>query len=210
MFGRIGTDEQQKVFATFGKVYPTANPALDFVNNVSNTATSGAAMVRTACAEYKTLVDYGSDNDLTLDLKKVAAMITAKFPTRIFYLSQGGYDHHAAQAEAHLLLLIYLSDALKGFLDDMKRIGRADDVAVMIFTELGRRVQENASQGTDHGTARTPRRSSRGTSPHWACSPDRHLPLTCCKRQRRILTPRERFRQTRGNDRTELFSGYSI
>lgn len=152
-FGRIGTDEQQKVFATFGKVYPTTNPALDFVNTVSKTATSGAAMVRTACAEYKTLVDYGSDNDLTLDLKKVAAMIAAKLPTRIFYVTQGGYDHHAAQAGAHQLLLVYLSDALKGFLDDMKRIGRADDVSVMVFTEFGRRVQENASQGTDHGTA---------------------------------------------------------
>jgi uncharacterized protein (DUF1501 family) len=152
-FGRIGTDAQQKVFETFGKVYPTTNPSLDFVNTVSRTATAGAVLVRGACSEYRTLVDYGSDNDLTLDLKKVAAMIHARMPTRIYYVSQGGYDHHAAQAGAHQLLLIYLSDALKGFLDDMKRIGREDDVAVMVFTEFGRRVQENASAGTDHGTA---------------------------------------------------------
>src|SRR5207248_9269734 len=69
-FGRIGTDAQQQVFETFGKVYPTNNPSLGFVNTVSKTATSGAARVRTACAEYRTLVDYGSDNDVTLDLKK--------------------------------------------------------------------------------------------------------------------------------------------
>ena len=152
-FGRIGSDAQQRVFETFGKVYPTSNSSLDFVNTVSRTATGGAALVRSACAEYRTLVDYGSDNNLTLDLKKVTAMINAGLPTRIYYLSQGGYDTHAAQADTQRLLLIYLSDALRGFMEDLQKIGRADDVALMVFTEFGRRVNENASRGTDHGTA---------------------------------------------------------
>jgi uncharacterized protein (DUF1501 family) len=152
-FGRIGNEAQQKVFETFGKVYPTTNPSLEFVNVVSKTATSGAAMVRNACAEYRTLIDYGSDNDLTLDLKKVIAMINADLPTRIYYVSQGGYDTHAAQAGSQQLLLTYLSDAVNGFFIDLERIGRADDVAMMVFTEFGRRVGENASKGTDHGTA---------------------------------------------------------
>ena len=152
-FGRLGTDAQQRVFETFGKLYPTTNPALDFVNGVARTATVGAGKVRNACAEYRTLVDYGSDNNLTLDLKKTAAMIAAGLPTRVFYLNQGGFDTHAAQADTQQLLLIYLSDALRGFMDDLKRIGRADDVVVMVFTEFGRRVRENASSGTDHGTA---------------------------------------------------------
>ncbi len=152
-FGRNGTPAQQKVFETFGQVYPTTNSSLAFVNTVSRTATAGAARVRSACAEYRTRVDYGSDNELTLDLKKVAAMIAAKMPTRIYYVSMGGYDTHAAQAGLQGLLLTYLSDALRGFVEDLQRIGRADDVAVMAFTEFGRRVGENASKGTDHGTA---------------------------------------------------------
>ncbi len=152
-FGRVGNEAQQKVFETFGKVYPTSNTSLDFVNGVSKTATSGAAMVRNACAEYRTLIDYGSDNDLTLDLKKVIGMISADLPTRIYYVSQGGYDTHAAQANSQQLLLTYLSDAVNGFFVDLQRIGRADDVAMMVFTEFGRRVGENASKGTDHGTA---------------------------------------------------------
>jgi uncharacterized protein (DUF1501 family) len=152
-FGRIGTPAEQKVFETFGKLYPTTNRSLAFVNTVSQTATGGAALVRNACAEYRTLVDYGSDNDLTLDLKKVSAMIAAGLPTRIYYVSQGGYDTHAAQAEQQQLLLMYLSDALRGFIEDLERIGRAGEVAVMVFTEFGRRVGENASKGTDHGTA---------------------------------------------------------
>ncbi|HSO75012.1 MAG TPA: DUF1501 domain-containing protein, partial [Blastocatellia bacterium] len=127
-FGRVGTDQQQKVFETFGKVYPTSNSSLDYVNKVSRTATAGAALVRNACAEYRTLVDYGSDNDLTLDLKKVSGMIKAGLPTSIFYVSQGGYDTHAAQAGSQQTLLIYLADALRGFLEDLQRIGRADDV----------------------------------------------------------------------------------
>jgi uncharacterized protein (DUF1501 family) len=152
-FGRVGTETQQKVFEKFGTVYPTNNPSLDFLNKVSRTTTAGAALVRNACAEYKTMVDYGSDNDLTLDLKKVSGMIKAGLPTRIFYVSQGGYDTHAAQAGAQQTLLIYLADALRGFIEDLGRIGRVDDVAVMVFTEFGRRVNENLSRGTDHGTA---------------------------------------------------------
>ncbi len=152
-FGRVGTDAQQKVFEKFGTVYPTSNTTLDFLNKVSRTATAGAALVRNACAEYKTMVDYGSDNDLTLDLKKVSGMIKAGLPTRIFYVSQGGYDTHAAQAGSQQTLLIYFADALRGFMEDLERIGRADDVAVMVFTEFGRRVNENLSRGTDHGTA---------------------------------------------------------
>ncbi|MGH9843175.1 MAG: DUF1501 domain-containing protein [Blastocatellia bacterium] len=143
-FGRVGTDAEQKVFEEFGKVYPIRNSSLDFLNNVSKTATAGAAVVRTACAEYKTMVDYGSNNDLTLDLKKVAGMIKANLPTRIFYVNQAGYDTHAAQAGSQQTLLIYFADAVRGFMEDMERIGRA---------EFGRRVNENLSKDTDHGTA---------------------------------------------------------
>ena len=80
-------------------------------------------------------------------------MIDAGLPTRIFYLSMGGFDTHAAQETLQNLLLIYMSDALRGFMEDLERIGRADDVVMMIFTEFGRRVNDNASGGTDHGTA---------------------------------------------------------
>ena len=53
----------------------------------------------------------------------------------------------------HERLLMYTADAVNGFMKDLERIGRRQDVALMMFTEFGRRVEENASQGTDHGTA---------------------------------------------------------
>ena len=76
-------------------------------------------------------------------------------PTRLYYVTYQGnsFDTHVQQADLHSRLLMYTADAVRGFMEDVKRIGRADEVAVMIFTEFGRRVEENGSLGTDHGTA---------------------------------------------------------
>ena len=90
---------------------------------------------------------------LSTDLKKVAALVNAGFPTRVYYVGMGGFDTHAGQAGSQQQLLMYVADALEGFMKDMKRIGRSSDVAMMMFTEFGRRVEENQSGGTDHGTA---------------------------------------------------------
>ena len=89
------------------------------------------------------------------DLPKVAALIAAGMPTRLYYTSyrNNAFDTHVQQADLHQRLLTYASDAVAGFMQDMERIGRADDVVVMVFSEFGRRVPENTSLGTDHGTA---------------------------------------------------------
>jgi len=68
-------------------------------------------------------------------------------------VSLGGFDTHANQSGTQQQLLMYVADALEGFLKDVQRIGRAADIAVMLFTEFGRRVAQNQSQGTDHGAA---------------------------------------------------------
>src|SRR5213078_1978313 len=84
-----------------------------------------------------------------------AALIAAGMPTRLYYVTYAGnsFDTHVQQADLHSRLLMYTADAVRGFMEDLKRIGRADEVAIMIFTEFGRRVEENGSLGTDHGTA---------------------------------------------------------
>ena len=89
------------------------------------------------------------------NLQRVAALIAAGMPTRLYYVTYQGnsFDTHVQQADLHSRLLMYTADAVRGFIEDLKRIGRADEVAVMIFTEFGRRVEENGSLGTDHGTA---------------------------------------------------------
>jgi uncharacterized protein (DUF1501 family) len=100
-------------------------------------------------------VDYGTGGGLGGNLQRVAALIAAGMPTRLYYVTYQGnsFDTHVQQADLHSRLLMYTADAVRGFVDDLTRIGRADEVAVMMFTEFGRRVEENGSLGTDHGTA---------------------------------------------------------
>jgi uncharacterized protein (DUF1501 family) len=80
-------------------------------------------------------------------------LIAGGLKTRIYYVSQGGYDTHTGQAIAHERLLREMSDAVAAFLADLKAQGNLDRVTLMTFSEFGRRVKENASGGTDHGAA---------------------------------------------------------
>ena len=86
-------------------------------------------------------------------LRTVARLLKGGHPARIYYTTQSGYDTHAGQAATHGALLGELSGALLAFLDDLAASGLADRVAVLAFSEFGRRVAENGSAGTDHGTA---------------------------------------------------------
>ncbi len=86
-------------------------------------------------------------------LNLVLRMIEKDMPTRIYYLSMGGFDTHTGQAGRHRQLLSELGDAMKSFLDGLRERKLDDRVLVMSFSEFGRRVEENASGGTDHGEA---------------------------------------------------------
>jgi uncharacterized protein (DUF1501 family) len=86
-------------------------------------------------------------------LELVAQMIKAGFGTRIFYTSLDGFDTHANQLGTHAALLTELSDSIAAFHDDLAATGQADRVVLLTFSEFGRRVEENASLGTDHGAA---------------------------------------------------------
>lgn len=83
----------------------------------------------------------------------VSRLIKADLGARVYYTSQAGYDTHAAQIATHGALLGELSGALRAFLDDLAASGLGDRVLVLAFSEFGRRVAENGSAGTDHGTA---------------------------------------------------------
>jgi uncharacterized protein (DUF1501 family) len=123
-----------------------------YLLDVARSARDASALVREAWSNYKTPVDYGL---VPLDLPKVASLIQAGLPTRLFYVAyrNNAFDTHVHQGDTHQRLLTYASDAVQGFMRDMARIGRADDVVLMAFSEFGRRVPENTSLGTDHGTA---------------------------------------------------------
>jgi uncharacterized protein (DUF1501 family) len=86
-------------------------------------------------------------------LRTVAGLIKAGLGSRVFYTTQGSYDTHVGQLQTHPALLSELFSAIRSFLDDMAASGLAQRVAVLCFSEFGRRVSENGSAGTDHGSA---------------------------------------------------------
>jgi uncharacterized protein (DUF1501 family) len=86
-------------------------------------------------------------------LRLIARLLKAGLDTRVYYTLQSGYDTHSSQLFTHANLLSELSGAVKAFLDDLAAAKLADRVAVLLFSEFGRTVSENGSQGTDHGTA---------------------------------------------------------
>ena len=83
----------------------------------------------------------------------ISRLIAGGMKTRVYYVSQGGYDTHTGQAPAHQRLLREMGDAVSAFLADLKAQGNLGRVTLMTFSEFGRRVRENASGGTDHGAA---------------------------------------------------------
>jgi uncharacterized protein (DUF1501 family) len=123
-----------------------------WLRDIAASARESSTTVREAWQKYRTPVDYGI---VPVDLPKVASLIDAGFPARLYYVAyrNNAFDTHVHQAELHQRLLTYVADAVQGFMRDMERIGRADDVVLLAFSEFGRRVPENANLGTDHGTA---------------------------------------------------------
>jgi len=92
-------------------------------------------------------------NDLANQLRLVALMIRAKLPTQVYYVSLGGFDTHAGQMNSHANLMTAFGSSVLAFYEDLKQQGNDEQVLTMTFSEFGRRVGQNASAGTDHGTA---------------------------------------------------------
>lgn len=94
-----------------------------------------------------------SKSELSQDFKLIAELIIAKAEPQIFYVSFGSFDTHANQKKHHEKLLNKFDVSFKEFIVELKNNGAFKDVCILIFSEFGRRVQENGSLGTDHGKA---------------------------------------------------------
>jgi uncharacterized protein (DUF1501 family) len=144
--------QEKAVLGLLGAQTTPVGDAHKYVLDVTRSAAQASEVVRAAWSRYQ----QKANADLRLlDLDKVAALIEADFPTRLYYvpLRNSLFDTHVNQEAPHERQLQYCSDAIAGFVQEMQRIGRADDVVVYVHSEFGRRVPENTSLGTDHGTA---------------------------------------------------------
>jgi len=128
------------------------NDVLEQLRAVVRNAASSSESVRRAAATYRPRVNYPG-RGLSKDLKTLAALINARIGCRILAVTQGAYDTHERQKERHDNLVSVLDGSLAAFMDDLRGTEAGDKTVVMVFSEFGRRVADNGSLGTDHGTA---------------------------------------------------------
>jgi uncharacterized protein (DUF1501 family) len=122
------------------------------VRKANLTALDAMSELKKAMSSYQSKFTYANDQ-FGQGFKQVAQLIATLPKTRVIYFSAGGFDTHSNQPTQQANLLKGFSDGLKTFMDEMEAIGKANKVTVLVFSEFGRRVNENASQGTDHGAA---------------------------------------------------------
>lgn len=135
------------------------------VNGAAFESVRGAQQVQRSVSSYSSSVSYPPNNPLATGLQMVAQLMTTVPEASLLYVQMGGFDNHSDQigdkqadrgnkrVGDHAILLKWFSEAVKLFHDDLTEHGLADDVLIMQWSEFGRRPGENASYGTDHGTA---------------------------------------------------------
>ncbi len=144
---------QEKAVETFKNIYGRAigaGPVAEYIGKTGMDVLKGADMLADVAAKYESPIEY-ADNPIAKSLRDVARIHLAGLGTRIFYTAHAGYDTHANEMTAHPKLMTEVSAAIADFLDDLEHHGAGDHVAVLVFTEFGRRMRDNGS-GTDHGS----------------------------------------------------------
>ncbi|HMB79857.1 MAG TPA: DUF1501 domain-containing protein [Vicinamibacterales bacterium] len=136
---------------------PVDRPELAFVYGTSQDALATLDRVATV-ATYTGTATYAANNGFAQALKAVAGAMVRGIGTKVFYVTTGGFDTHSSQnvnatGGAYYNLMGTLNDGLLAFYTDLKNQGLLDDTLILSFSEFGRRISENGSNGTDHGAA---------------------------------------------------------
>ncbi|GAA3923879.1 DUF1501 domain-containing protein [Hymenobacter algoricola] len=125
---------------------------LDYLYKTLAETTSSADYLYQTSKVYKSAIAY-PNTEFGKNLKTTAELINSGIESRVFYVSLTGFDTHVRQQEQQGKLLGDLSDGLASFAEDLQKSGQFDNTLILVFSEFGRRVGQNASNGTDHGTA---------------------------------------------------------
>jgi uncharacterized protein (DUF1501 family) len=145
-------DHQEQLIKSIAGQDFVASPLQAHVARTATKAFASSTKVQAAARAYASAVQYPTFG-LANNLKTVAQLIAADLGTRVYYVSFGGFDTHAAQVNPHARQLTGFSDSIDAFMSDVAAMGKGERVLLLAFSEFGRRVRENASLGTDHGTA---------------------------------------------------------
>jgi uncharacterized protein (DUF1501 family) len=153
MTGIAAKEQRDEALDIFKQMYAPAvgtGMVMDYLSHTGADVLTGSDLLKPVPGMYHSTVQY-ADNPIAKSLRDVARVHTAGLGTRVFYTQHGGYDTHATQLATHPRLLTELSGALADFFQDLEEHDAADEVAMLVFTEFGRRIKDNGS-GTDHGS----------------------------------------------------------
>ena len=143
-------DLERQIIVELNK-YRGENPAMEYLGRQATDAIISADEIRSVAGKYTPEASY--PGGLGQRLWLIAQLICGNFGTRVFYCEIGGFDTHASQVQQHENLLRQVSDSIAAFYQDLTAKKIADKVTTMVFSEFGRRVEQNANDGTDHGAA---------------------------------------------------------
>jgi uncharacterized protein (DUF1501 family) len=161
------TGDRNNQINTFNQNSSRSFPQQSLISEIAATgldAIAGAQHVQQSVSSYTSPVTYPANNGLAGAMRMVAQLATTINEANLFYVQMGGFDHHSDEIGSdqsptdktvgqHVNLLRQFSQAVKAFYDDMAAHGLADKLLMMHWSEFGRRPNENASLGTDHGTS---------------------------------------------------------
>jgi uncharacterized protein (DUF1501 family) len=157
----IAMKDPQRLFGTSNEKYfkdvlkdhvNSGEETVDYLYKTMSETLSSANYIFQQSKAHPSTTEYPK-TELGNGLKTIASLIFSDINTKVYYISLGSFDTHVNQENQQQRLFTELSDAVKAFSKDLKVNNRFNDVLMFTFSEFGRRVSQNASGGTDHGTA---------------------------------------------------------
>ncbi len=148
----IGDADSEKMLRDIQGMDAMSGSSTRVVQDASKTALDAISVLQKQLGTYTSTGSYGNDS-FGNGFKQIAQLVATSPATRVIYFSAGGFDTHARQSETHEKLLTGFNNAITAFQKELEQMGKADKVVTLVFSEFGRRVGENGSAGTDHGSA---------------------------------------------------------
>lgn len=149
---RLYNTARQKLFEQLSNAHSAEHGVADYLYKTLADTESCAEYIFEKSSMYQSALNY-PDTDLGRGFKTIASLIASDINTTVYYISHGSFDTHVVQEMQQSRLFKQMNDALSVFVKDLQAMHRFEDVLLFTFSEFGRRVKQNASGGTDHGTA---------------------------------------------------------
>lgn len=149
---RLYSSSNEKYFKQINAVHENEEPVVDYLYKTLSETLNSADYIYEQSKLRPSSQSYPASG-LGKNLQTISSLILSDINTKIYYVSLGSFDTHVNQENQQKRLFTELNDAIHAFVTDMQNNHRFEDVTIMTFSEFGRRVAQNASGGTDHGTA---------------------------------------------------------